>query len=279
MGTASPTAMEGCGCDLANALRANWGAKVDPMPEIGAAVDLPNLLLRGLATSPQTSRSVVGTTTAAPCGPTPSVSLLLVGVRSRCHQRAARFMACSEECVSSESGRIADPKPVDRADGGLASGVLVRRTGLRGIRGCQSPSQVMVSRVGGGVWRCRRRRRFLQRVGVPALFRATGLIVTPDRECLGHFPGASFPPAGIVELPCGRAPSGTLLPVMASRPGKGPTPATPPTGNMPAIAAALQTAPRPGPWRQPRPPGRGPSGVGSSQGVPGWSARLRPGLP
>ena len=135
MGTASPTAMEGCGCDLANALRANWGAKVDPMPEIGAAVDLPNLLLRGLATSPQTSRSVVGTTTAAPCGPTPSVSLLLVGVRSRCHQRAARFMACSEECVSSESGRIADPKPVDRADGGLASGVLVRRTGLRGIRG------------------------------------------------------------------------------------------------------------------------------------------------
>jgi len=124
----------------------------------------------------------------------------------------------------------------------------------------------MVSRVGGGVWRCRRRRRFLQRVGVPALFRATGLIVTPDRECLGHFPGASFPPAGIVELPCGRAPSGTRLPVMASRPGKGPTPATPPTGNKPAIAAALQTAPRPGPWRQPRPPGRGPSGVGSSQG-------------
>ena len=39
MGTASPTAMEGCGCDLANASRANWGAKIDPMPEIGAAVD------------------------------------------------------------------------------------------------------------------------------------------------------------------------------------------------------------------------------------------------
>ena len=104
--------MKGRRCDLANALAANWGAKVDPMPEIGAAVDLPNLLLRGLATSPQTSRSVVGTTTAAPCAPTPSVSLLLVGVRSRCHQSAARSMACSEECVS--SGVRADRRPQAR---------------------------------------------------------------------------------------------------------------------------------------------------------------------
>ena len=152
----------------------------------------------------------------------------------------------------------------------------MRRQGLRGIRGLPVafathgfaregrrvavPKETPLPSTGGGPG------------SIPS---ATKFIVTPDRECLGQFPGASFPPAGIVELPCGRTPSGTRLPVMASRPGKGPSPATPPTGNMPAIAAALQTAPRPGPWRQPRPPGRGPSGVGSSQGGAWLSVKAR----
>ena len=99
--------MKGRRCDLANALAANWGAKVDPMPEGGAAVDLrsepvssgggniaPNIMFGHRHQD------------RLPRAPAPSISLK---VRSRCHWSAARFMACSEEWVNSGTQRIADP--------------------------------------------------------------------------------------------------------------------------------------------------------------------------
>ena len=150
--------------------------------------------------------------------------------------------------------RIANLEPVDRADVGLSSAVPgsaqgFRESWFRKVSGASTaPKAMPPPRTGGG----------------PGSIPSNQVQVIVAVTGTSQFPVDPLPPAGIGKLPCRLAHHRHALPRDRLSARQGTSSAAGASNG--ALAAA-------------KVPGRGPSGVGSSQGWRGWAARLSPGLP